>query len=99
LSKRRLKERKMTGINNQIIQCPKCKISMTVDKLGEHVNANPETKKQAIEEEIQLWGEAAYDKNYLIQNVVFCPKCGKVSHFDDWTDSSKTKEKVLASDT
>ncbi|MFL6494149.1 MAG: hypothetical protein ACJ70N_05030 [Nitrososphaera sp.] len=57
--------------NNQIIFCPFCKASITVDELGEHVNANPETKKQAIEEEIQLWGEDVYDRNYLIQNVVF----------------------------
>ncbi|MFL6522592.1 MAG: hypothetical protein ACJ71B_03830 [Nitrososphaera sp.] len=57
--------------NNQIIFCLFCKASITVDKLREHVNANPETKKQAIEEEIQLWGEDVYDRNYLIQNVVF----------------------------
>ncbi|MFL6488327.1 MAG: hypothetical protein ACJ70V_01750, partial [Nitrososphaera sp.] len=57
--------------NNQIIFLPFCKASITVDELGEHVNANPETKKQAIEEEIQLWGEDVYDRNYLIQNVVF----------------------------
>jgi DNA-directed RNA polymerase subunit M/transcription elongation factor TFIIS len=67
--------------NNQVIHCPKCKASITVDELGEYVKANPETKKQAIEEAIQLWGEAAYDRNYLIQNIVFCPKCYKVSHF------------------
>jgi hypothetical protein len=30
---------------------------MTVDELGEHVNANPEIKKQAIEQEIELWAE------------------------------------------
>ena len=68
----------------QIIQCPFCKAPITVDKLGEYVNANPEIKKQAIEEEIQLWGEA-YDRNYLIQNVVFCPSCAKVSHYKDWS--------------
>jgi|GEM_PF-3942431 len=96
----------MTDINAQTILCPNCNTSITVDELGEHVNANPETKKQAIEEEIQLWGEAAYDRNYLIRNVMFCLRCYKVSHFDDWTgssisssSSSKTKEKVLASDT
>jgi len=70
--------------DNQIIFCPFCKASMTVDELGEHVNANPEIKKQAIEQEIELWGEDAYDRNYLIQNVVFCPSCNKVSHFKDW---------------
>ena len=42
----------------QIIQCPNCKASMTVDQLGAHVNANPEIKKQAIEEQFQLWGGA-----------------------------------------
>jgi uncharacterized protein YbaR (Trm112 family) len=74
----------MTDINSDIIFCPYCKTSITVDELGEHVNANPETKKQAIEQEIELWGEDAYDRNYLIQNVVFCPSCNKSSHFNDW---------------
>ncbi len=55
---------------------------------GEHVNANPQTKKEAIEEQLQLWGEA-YDREYLIQNVVFCPKCNKISHFNDWTSVSR----------
>jgi hypothetical protein len=81
----------MTDINNnQIIFCPYCKTPITVDELGEYVNAHPETKKQAIEEEIQLWGEV-YDRNYLIQNVVFCPNCRKVSHFKDWDSDSKQK--------
>jgi hypothetical protein len=72
----------------QIIRCPNCKVLITVEELHEYVNANPETKKQAIEEELQLWGEAAYDRSYLIQNVVFCPNCRKVSHFKDWTAHS-----------
>jgi uncharacterized protein (DUF2225 family) len=73
----------MTDVNNQTIQCPNCKTSLTVEELGEHVNAIPETKKQAIEEELELWGDV-YDRNYLIQNVVFCPKCGGISHLGDW---------------
>lgn len=82
----------MTNIdnnNNQIIFCPYCKVPVTVAELGEHVNANPEAKKQAIEQEIELWGEDAYDRNYLIQNVVFCPSCNKVSHFKDWDSDNK----------
>jgi uncharacterized protein (DUF2225 family) len=73
-------------INNQVILCPRCRVTITADELGEHVNANPEIKNQAIEEEIQLWGEV-YDRSYLIQNVVFCPNCHKVSHFKDWANS------------
>ena len=38
--------------DNQIIQCPNCSKSITVDELGEHVNANPEIKKEAIEREL-----------------------------------------------
>jgi hypothetical protein len=82
----------MTDINNNnqlMIYCPYRKASITVE-LGEYVNANLETKKQAIEEEIQLWGEA-YDRSYLIQNVVFCPNCHKVSHFKDWGSDNKEK--------
>jgi hypothetical protein len=81
----------MTDISNQIIYCPNCKASITVNELGEHVNANPEIKKQAVEEQFQLW-RGAYDRNYLIQNVVFCPNCHKVSHFKDWA-SDNNKEK------
>jgi hypothetical protein len=73
----------------QVIHCPNCKASITVEGLGEHVSANPDTKKQAVEEQFQLWG-GAYDRNYLIQNVVFCLSCGKISHFDDWTTSSSS---------
>jgi hypothetical protein len=58
--------------SQKVIQCPSCKASITLDELGEHVNANPQTKKEAIEEQIQHWGEA-FDRNYLMQNVVFCP--------------------------
>jgi hypothetical protein len=75
--------------NNQVIHCPNCKASITIDELGEHVSSNPDTKKQAVEEQFQLWG-GAYDRNYLIQNVVFCPSCGKISHFDDWNTSSSS---------
>jgi uncharacterized Zn finger protein (UPF0148 family) len=82
----------MTDINNQIIYCPYCKTPITVDELGEYVNANPETKKQAVEQEIELWGEDVYDRNYLLQNVVFCPNCDKVSHFKDWDSDNKEKE-------
>jgi hypothetical protein len=75
--------------NNQIIiYCPFCMEPITVDELGEHVNANPDTKKHAIEEQLLLWGEL-YDRNYLIQNVVFCPNCGKVSHLDYCTSASR----------
>jgi hypothetical protein len=35
------------------------------------------------EEELELWGDV-YDRNYAIQNVVFCPKCGRISHLGDW---------------
>jgi hypothetical protein len=69
----------MTDANsNQLtIYCPFCMVPITVDELGEYVNAHPDTKKQAIEEQLQLWG-VLYDRSYLIQNVVFCPECGKV---------------------
>jgi uncharacterized protein YbaR (Trm112 family) len=63
--------------NQKIIFCPYCKTPITVDELGEYVNANPETKKQAVEEELGLWGEV-YDRQYLIQNVVFCPGCARI---------------------
>jgi uncharacterized protein YbaR (Trm112 family) len=81
----------MTDNNNQIIYCPFCIAPLSVDELGEYVNANPETKKQAIEEELELWG-GAYDRSYLIQNVVFCPNCRKVSHFKDWNSDSSSKK-------
>ena len=68
---------------NQIIYCPYCKTSIAVDKLGEYVNANQYTKKQAIEERLQLWSEV-YDRNFLIQNVVVSPDCARTSHLGDW---------------
>jgi hypothetical protein len=53
--KRRDEEIMNDDINNQIIiYCPNCKPSITIDALGEHVNANPDIKKQALEEELEL---------------------------------------------
>jgi hypothetical protein len=77
-----------TNNQQQIIHCPNCGKSISVDALGEHVNAYPEIKKEAIERELELWGDA-YDRNYLMQNVVFYPSCGKISHFNDWTNNKK----------
>ena len=82
----------MTDVNNQTIQCLICKMYLTVDELGQYVSANQDTKKQAIEEELQLWGNA-YDRNYLIQNVVFCPNCGKLFYFKDWDSSDNSNKK------
>ncbi len=84
----------MSDINDgQIFYCPFCIAPITVDELGEYLNASPETKKQAIEEELELWGDR-YGRNYLIRNVVFCPSCGKVSHYKDWdSDNNSRKEK------
>lgn len=56
--------------NQKIIYCPFCITPITIDELGEHVNAHPEIKAQAIEEELELWGDV-YDRNYLMLNVVF----------------------------
>ncbi len=77
----------MILINDQkTIQYPNCNVCIAV----EDVNANPEAKKQAMEQGFGLWGEDVYDRNYLLQNVVFCPSCNKVRHFKDWdSDSSK----------
>jgi hypothetical protein len=77
---------------NKIIQYPSCHTSITDVELGEHVNTNPQTKQQAIEEELELWGDV-YDRNYLIQNVVFCLNCHKVSHFKDWDIDNDNMEK------
>jgi hypothetical protein len=77
--------------NNQIIYCLYCKASIIFEELGEFLNENPDTKKEVIEEQLQLWGEA-YDGAYLIQNVVFCPRCNMVSHFDDWATNDNKKK-------
>ena len=47
-------QEKMTDINIEIICCPFCIAPITVDEVGEHVSANPDTKKQGIEEQFQL---------------------------------------------
>jgi hypothetical protein len=69
----------------QIIRCPNCKKSVTIDELYEYVNAHPENKKEAIEQEIEMWGITPYyDRQYYVQNVVFCPSCAGISHLSDW---------------
>ena len=74
--------------HQEIIYCPRCKASISVDALGEHVNSNPEIKKQAIAEQLEQGGEK-YDLEHVMQNVVFCPRCHKVSHFKDWSNSKR----------
>jgi hypothetical protein len=37
---------------NQLITCPSCKASITVEELHEYVNSKPESKREAIEQEI-----------------------------------------------
>ena len=51
-----------------------------------HQLRNQETGYRA---EIELRGKHVYDRNYLIQNVVFCPNCCKVSHFKDRDSDSR----------
>jgi hypothetical protein len=67
----------------QMIQCLFCKIPTTIETLGEHINDNPETKREAIKEQLQLWAKA-YDREYLIINLVFCPSFDRISHWGDW---------------
>lgn len=43
-----------------IIRCPSCRALITVEELHEYVNARPESKKEAIEEEIEMWGLTSY---------------------------------------
>ena len=69
----------------QIIRCPKCKASITIEELYEYVNAKPESKREAIEQEIEMWGLTSYyDRQYLVENIVFCPTCAVISHLSDW---------------
>jgi acetyl-CoA carboxylase beta subunit len=84
--KEKEKEKEMTvadDTNNQqqLIHCPNCGNSIFVDALGKHVNTSPEIIKEAIERISELWGDS-YDRNYLIQNVVFCTSSSKLSHFN-----------------
>jgi hypothetical protein len=69
---------------NQLIKCPACKASITVEELHEYVNANPVAKREAIEKEIAMWGLTCYDMAYFVENIVFCPNCARISHLGDW---------------
>jgi hypothetical protein len=69
---------------NQLIRCPNCKASITIEELHEYVNAKPESKREAIEHEIEMWGPTYYDRQYLVENIVFCPTCARISHLSDW---------------
>ncbi len=67
-----------------LIRCPSCRASITVGKLYEYVNANPQSKREAIEQEIEKWGLTYYDKAYYVENIVICPNCFRISHLSDW---------------
>ncbi len=70
--------------HQQVIRCPNCKASIIIDELHEYVNSKPESKIEAIEHEIAMWGLTYYDKVYYVENIVFCPTCGRISHLGDW---------------
>ena len=73
-----------------IIRCPNCKASITVEELYEYVNAKPESKREAVEHEIEMWGLTYYDRQYLVENIVFCPSCVRISHLSDWLEVSRS---------
>jgi len=75
-----------TGYNgNQLIRCPNSKSSITVEELHEYVNSKPESKREALEHEIAMWGLTSYsDRQYYVQNFVICPSCAGTSHLSDW---------------
>jgi hypothetical protein len=72
---------------NQLVSCPSCKASITVEELHEYVNARPDAKREAIEQEIENWGLTYYDRAYYVENIVFCPDCARISHLNDWRTS------------
>ena len=89
----------MTGCNNgdnryhqqQTVQCPNCKASVTVEELYEYVNTHPESKREVIHHEIEMWGLTSnYDRQYLVDNIVFCPRCARISHLSDWLEVSSS---------
>ena len=57
------------------IRCPNCKASITVEELQEYVNTKPESKREAIKQEIEMWGLTHYDRQYWVENVLICPIC------------------------
>ena len=75
---------------NQFIRCQNCKASITIEELHQDVNAKPESKREAIEHEIEVWGLTYYyDRQYLVEDIVFCPTCARISHLSDWLGVSQ----------
>jgi hypothetical protein len=71
--------------SSQVIKCPTCKASITVEELHEYVNVNPEAKREAIEKERAMWELTYYDMAYYVENIVFCPQCARISHLGNWS--------------
>jgi hypothetical protein len=82
----------MTNYNDasqqqEVVRCPNCKASITMEELHENVNAKPESKREAIEYEIEMWGLTSYYvRQYYIQNGVICSFCARINHLSDWLD-------------
>jgi 4-hydroxy-3-methylbut-2-en-1-yl diphosphate synthase IspG/GcpE len=83
---------KMTDYNHshhqQIIRCPNCRALITVEELLKYVASKPESKREAIEHEIAMWGLTHYDMAHYVENIVFCPACARISHLGDWLEVS-----------
>ncbi len=78
-------------VGNQLIRCPNCKAVITVEELHEYVNSKPDSKIEAIEHEIEIWGLTSYyNRQYYAENVVICPFCVGISHLSDWRGVSSS---------
>jgi hypothetical protein len=48
------------------------------------MNDRPESKREAIEHEIEAWGLTHYGRQYYVENIVYYPSCARISHLSDW---------------
>ena len=72
----------------QIIRCPNCRKQIKIDELYEYANNHPESKREAMEHEIDMWGLTSYyDRQYYVENVVIFPSCVGIPHVGDWVSS------------
>ena len=62
------------------------------------MNDRPESKRVAIEHEIKAWGLTHYDRQYYVENIMFCPSCARISHLSDWLEVSRVVLAVARND-
>jgi hypothetical protein len=70
------------------LRCPGCKAHYTEDELDSHTEKNIKIIDEEAGLEYDLNADdhmaAGYDRERYVEEVVMCPKCNEMGHYEYW---------------